>query len=110
MNLIPVQSRAFRAYGYRRGVLTVVFHSGKVYRYGWVPRRVFEALQAAPSKGHYFATAIRPHYRGRLVAEALSRLTARDQGRSVTTNVEAAPVPKVRNTPMMATLPPRVLP
>jgi hypothetical protein len=51
MNLIPVQSQAFCAYGYRRGVLTVVFHSSKVYRYGWVPRRVFKTLQAAPPKG-----------------------------------------------------------
>jgi hypothetical protein len=71
MDLILVQSRALRAYGYRRGVLTLVFHSGTVYRYGWVPRTIFAGLQAAASKGHYFATVIRPHYRGRLVAEAV---------------------------------------
>ncbi len=73
MELIAVQSRAIRAYGYRGGVLTVVFHSGKIYRYGWVPRVVFTAWQAAPSKGQYFATVIRPRYHGRLVAEAIPR-------------------------------------
>jgi hypothetical protein len=52
-------------------VLLIAFHSGKVYRYGRVPRAIFDALQAATSKGHYFTTMIRPHYRGRLVAETI---------------------------------------
>jgi hypothetical protein len=71
MELILVQSRAVRAYGYRQGVLLIAFHNGKVYRYGRVPRAIFDALQAATSKGHYFTTMIRPHYRGRLVAETI---------------------------------------
>ncbi len=70
MKLTPVQSTALAAIGYRRGVLRIAFHSGKVYRYSRVPRAVFAGLQAAPSKGRYFTTAIRPHYPGRLVPTA----------------------------------------
>lgn len=39
--------------------LTVRLHQGAVYRYFTVPRTVFEALLAAPSKGAYFNRHIR---------------------------------------------------
>ena len=39
--------------------LEVAFHSGKTYLYTGVPRTVYEALLAAPSKGTYHARHIK---------------------------------------------------
>jgi len=42
--------------------LRVTFVSGAVYDYEDVPREVYEAFKAAPSKGRFFAYRIRPKY------------------------------------------------
>ena len=42
--------------------LDIVFRSGRVYRYFAVPATVYRELQAAPSKGQFFNTVIRPTY------------------------------------------------
>jgi len=64
---IPVDSSLIRSVTYDTdATLTVRFHSGAVYRYFTVPRRILEALLAAPSKGTYFNRHIRerfPHQR-----------------------------------------------
>jgi hypothetical protein len=38
----------------RSNILKVVFHTGRVYRYFMVPRRVYEELIEADSIGRYF--------------------------------------------------------
>ena len=45
-----------------RGVLSVKFQNGDVYRYLNVPRDVYEALLGAPSKGVFFNTVIKHTY------------------------------------------------
>ena len=48
--------------------LVIFFKSGGVYEYGNVPRDIFEAFRAAPSKGQYFQASIRAHFASRLLA------------------------------------------
>ena len=48
--------------------LVIFFKSGGVYEYRSVPRDVFEAFRAAPSKGQYFQANVRERYAGRLLA------------------------------------------
>lgn len=68
MNVITVESTTLAAVAYDgfRGILRLEFRSRAVYSYFGVPRLVYEALLAAPSKGSYFNHAIRgvfPHLR-----------------------------------------------
>lgn len=51
-------------------VLEIAFRSGAVYRYLAVPRKVFEGLINAESKGHYFTQHIRSRYEFRRTKEA----------------------------------------
>jgi hypothetical protein len=61
MNVIAVESTTLAALGYDdvRDILYLEFHSRAIYSYFGVPRPVYEALLAAPSKGSYFNQAIR---------------------------------------------------
>jgi hypothetical protein len=43
--------------------LTVVFRSGRRYVYVDVPKAIYEAMNGASSKGEFFNTHIREHYR-----------------------------------------------
>jgi hypothetical protein len=43
-------------------ILKVVFHTGRVYRYFMVPRRVYEALIEADSVGRYFNLEVKDSY------------------------------------------------
>lgn len=43
-------------------VLTVVFQTGRVYRYFNVPAEEAAAMKVSGSKGRYFNAHIRPHY------------------------------------------------
>ena len=68
MDVIAVESTTLAALAYDdvHGILQLEFRSRAVYRYLGVPRPVYEALLAAPSKGRYFNRAIRgafPHLR-----------------------------------------------
>jgi hypothetical protein len=45
-------------YDSTRETLEIEFKSGEVYQYLDVPERVYDALQAAPSKGRYFRAMI----------------------------------------------------
>ena len=61
-----VESSAILAVGYDAGsgILEVVFHTGRTYRYFEVPLAAYEALLDAESIGAYFNREIRPRYRG----------------------------------------------
>jgi hypothetical protein len=48
--------------------LELVFQSGTIYRYVAVPRGVVDGLIAAESKGAYFNTHVRNHFRYQRVA------------------------------------------
>jgi len=68
MNVIAVESTTLAALAYDDvcGILQLEFRSRAVYHYFGVPRPVYKALLAAPSKGGYFNRAIRgvfPHMR-----------------------------------------------
>ena len=54
-------------YDDRTRTLFVTFVSGRTYAYDAVPRRVYEAFLAAPSKGEFFNGRIRDSYRTTLV-------------------------------------------
>ena len=48
--------------------LVIFFKSGGVYEYRNVPREIFEAFRAAPSKGQYFQANVRERFAGRILA------------------------------------------
>ena len=62
MSMISVSSSAIAAVGFDGGVLTVVFHSGRVYDHPGVPYAVFAGLMNASSKGAYYNAQIRGRY------------------------------------------------
>ncbi len=59
-----VDSSVIQAIGYDPdlALLEIEFISGDVYRYHFVPRRVWIELRHAPSKGAYFSDAIREKF------------------------------------------------
>jgi KTSC domain len=61
MNVTAVESTTLAALAYddARRTMRLEFRSRAVYSYFGVPRSVYEALLAAPSKGRYFNRAIR---------------------------------------------------
>ena len=61
--LIPVNSTAIRAVGYFGGILTVEFHSGRVYDHTGAPVWVFLEFMGASSLGAYYNANIRGSYR-----------------------------------------------
>jgi hypothetical protein len=70
---IPVDSSLIRTVTYGTdATLTVRFHSGAVYRYFTVPRSIFEAFLAAPSKGTYFNRHIREGFPSQRVLDPTS--------------------------------------
>ncbi len=69
MELIQVESSMIDAVGYdpEGRELLVIFNSGKSYRYTGVPKKVYEELLAAESKGSYMKTFVidmYPYYQG----------------------------------------------
>lgn len=63
MTLIRVNSSAIRAVGYDGYMLTVQFHTGRIYNHPGVPYSVYAGLMWAGSKGWYYSTFIRGRYR-----------------------------------------------
>jgi len=59
-----VNSSVIQAMGYDddHALLEIEFVSGDVYRYHFVPRRVWIELRHAPSKGAYFTNVIREKF------------------------------------------------
>lgn len=57
-------SSAVTGFGYdpERRFLRIIFREGETYDYLRVPRRVFEALQAAPSKGQFVTAEVKGVY------------------------------------------------
>lgn len=47
--------------------LVVTFATGPTYAYDAVPRRVYETMLQAPSKGRFFNSEVRERYRTTLV-------------------------------------------
>ena len=62
-SMIPVDSSVIHAVGYAGGVLTIEFHSGRVYDHPGVPYAVFAGLMNASSKGAYYNAHIRGRYK-----------------------------------------------
>jgi hypothetical protein len=60
-----VSSSAIRSVGYdeTKRILEVEFVTGKLYRYASVPSSVYEELLRSSSKGDYFNSHIKEHYR-----------------------------------------------
>ena len=68
MKLVPVTSSMLLAVGYdaTKRELEAVFSSGQVWRYQEVPRRVYQELLKAESKGSYMRSCViglYPEYR-----------------------------------------------
>lgn len=61
IKMFAVLSSNIRAIGYDEGeqVLQVLFKNGTLYRYGQVPKDVYEAFLKSPSKGAFFSKVIR---------------------------------------------------
>ena len=59
---VPSTVIASTRYDEASNTLDIVFTTGRVYRYFAVPATVYRDLQAAPSKGQFFNTVIRPTY------------------------------------------------
>ena len=59
-----VHSSAIEAIDYNPAtkVLTITFTGGKTYDYYGVPKSVYEAFIAAPSKGTFYNDYIKDHY------------------------------------------------
>ena len=68
VDLFESEAIAKFAYDLTAANLVIFFKSGGVYEYRNVPREIFEAFRAAPSKGQYFWTSIRAQFAGRLLA------------------------------------------
>lgn len=60
MKLIEIESSMIQAVGYDEKLkeLEVVFNSGNVYRYTQVPKKEYEGLLKADSKGQYMRANI----------------------------------------------------
>lgn len=57
-----VTSSAIANIDYCNGVLSICFHESGQYDYSGVPSHVYHAFLAAPSKGRFFNTMIKPVY------------------------------------------------
>lgn len=59
-----VDSSVIQAMGYDddHALLEIEFVSGDVYRYHFIPRRVWNELRTAQSKGAYFSNVIREKF------------------------------------------------
>ena len=70
ISLTPVQSSNLQAVGYDpdANVLAVQFGSGHIFHYANVPLKLWEGLEAAPSKGQFYAREIK----GRFTAEKVT--------------------------------------
>jgi hypothetical protein len=65
MNWISVSdSSAIEGFGYdeARRTLDVKFKSGQAYTYFNIPPKVFDAMQGAPSKGHFVTEQVKGKY------------------------------------------------
>lgn len=60
MELTPVESSNISAVGWEDEVLEIEFNKGGKYRYYGVPEEIYKAMMAAPSKGKFFHSRIRP--------------------------------------------------
>ena len=74
-----VKSSVILAIGYdaRHRELEVEFHSGRIYRYFDVPRRVYETLLSTDSVGKYFNETVKPNHRSARVIRGGAAATAR---------------------------------
>lgn len=63
--MIPVNSSNISSIGYNEEerILFVEFNRGPIYQYFDVPKHVYQALLAVPSKGDYFIDHIKHTYR-----------------------------------------------
>ena len=58
-----VVSSNIESIGYENSTLEIRFLSGGTYQYFAVPQHVYDELMAAESKGKYFASRIKDHYK-----------------------------------------------
>jgi hypothetical protein len=64
---VPVSSSFIAAIGWTNDTLQVELLNGRIYEYYGVPRSVYSAFLSAPSKGKYFNSYVRGHYRYRRI-------------------------------------------
>lgn len=64
MLLAPVVSSDIAALGYEptNGEMQIQFTTGRIYSYQNVPPELYNAFVTAPSKGSFFAAAIKPQF------------------------------------------------
>lgn len=74
MDWQPLESKLLASSAYDAGKQTLYlrFRSGEVYRYFEFPREQYQAFLAAESRGRYFLSYIRNHFR----YERLAKLRA----------------------------------
>ncbi|HEX9013035.1 MAG TPA: KTSC domain-containing protein [Anaerolineaceae bacterium] len=63
----PITSSSLRSVGYDQETKTleIEFQTGKVYTYSEVPRKIYDDLMKAESRGQYFNHNIRDQFSGR---------------------------------------------
>jgi hypothetical protein len=65
MERLPVKSSNIKSIGRsENSIMEVEFSTGTVYQYKDLPKEVYDAFMNAESKGKFFATNIRPKYKG----------------------------------------------
>jgi hypothetical protein len=71
MDRVPVESSVIGEVGYSESsrTLEILFRSGAIYLYYFVPQDVHDALMAADSKGTYFNKQIKGVYEHHRIAE-----------------------------------------
>jgi|SRR5579862_622940 len=70
VNLFESEAIAKFAYDPDTTSLVIFFKSNGVYAYQGVPRPIFDAFRAAPSKGQHFHAAIRNRFAGRALSSS----------------------------------------
>ncbi len=71
MDMVPVVSSVIAEVGYNASLRTleIVFKSGAIYLYYFVPQDVYDALMSADSKGTYFNKQIKGVFEHHQIAE-----------------------------------------
>jgi hypothetical protein len=83
MNRVPVVSSVIEEVGYNAScrTLEILFKSGAIYLYYFVPQDVHDALMAADSKGSYFNKQIKGLFEHHQIAEPYDNAKANKRPR-----------------------------
>jgi hypothetical protein len=72
MERTPVMSSVIEEVGYNRSTRTleILFKSGAIHLYDFVPQEAYDGLMAAEAKGTYFHRHIKAEYQSHRIADA----------------------------------------